>query len=71
MFGYRGDGGDLVIQEEVTVIDQEDENQVDGGCDFRLLHPVTSIIMSNNVEKMTAIFIFRTTICIKLSSRKI
>ena len=43
MFGYRGDGGDLVIQEEVTVIDQEDENQVDGGCDFRLLHPVTSI----------------------------
>ena len=50
MFGYRGDGGDLVIQEEVTVIDQEDENQVDGGCDFRLLHPVTSITMSNNVE---------------------
>lgn len=54
MLGYRGDGGDLVIPEEVTAIGRADE--FDDGCCFRPLHPITSIAMSDNVEKIDCRF---------------
>lgn len=54
MLGYRGDGGDLVIPEEVTAIGRADE--FDDGCCFRPLHPITSIAMSDNVGKIDCRF---------------